>query len=273
MASVPTRIDGPVAVIGDVHGQTDKLRQIIGYLSTIPNISRRWIVFIGDLVDRGPDPAGTVQLYCDLARQHDRVTWLCGNHELAMAGSLELIKTPDFVDFRGRWLGHYDSETTFESYGVEHGDLKALRDALPDEHARLMSDLPWGIEHSDYLFVHAGLDRNMPFDTQIRILRERDYSLSHPPWLYSKEFIFNGPPSDCPVTVVSGHVPIPKVQFANGVIGIDTTGGVGGELSCVLLPENQVITSSVGDSGVPRSDAGRNSRPQEAEKKPWWKAW
>jgi serine/threonine protein phosphatase 1 len=272
MSSVPTRIDGPVAVIGDVHGQTDKLRSIIGQLAKIPDISKRWIVFIGDLVDRGPDPAGTVRLYCDLAKQHDRVTWLCGNHELAMACSLGLIKTPDFVDFSGRWLDHYDSHTTFYSYGVEHADLDGLRAALPDEHKRLLSDLPWGIEHSDYLFVHAGLDRNMPFDTQVRILRERDYSLSHPPWLYSKDFIHHGPPGDCPVTVVIGHVPIPRVQISNGVIATDTTGGVAGELSCVLLPENRVLTSASADSDSAYSGRSAEHRTEPA-RRPWWKAW
>lgn len=276
MASVPSRIDGPVAVIGDVHGQTDKLRRIIAQLARWPEIHRRWIVFIGDLVDRGPDPKGTVQLYCDLAKQHGRVTWLCGNHELAMACSLGLIKTPEYVDFSGRWLQHYDSHTTFESYGVQHRDIEALRAALPEEHVRLMSDLPWGIEHSDYLFVHAGLDRNLPFETQVRILRERDYSLSHPPWLYSKEFILTGPPVDSPVTVVIGHVPIPRVQFANGMIAIDTTGGVGGDLSCVLLPENVVITSGDGSRppahpGHPGQHAMAPARPRP--RKAWWKPW
>ncbi|MBL8815096.1 MAG: metallophosphoesterase [Planctomyces sp.] len=275
MPSVPHRIDGPVAVIGDVHGQTDKLRKIIAQLAKLPDISRRWIVFIGDLVDRGPDPAGTVKLYCDLAKQHNKVTWLCGNHELAMACSLGLIKTPEFVDFSQRWLSHYDAHTTFESYGIPHGDLKALREALPEEHATLMSDLPWSIEHSDFLFVHAGLDRNLPFETQVRILRERDYSLSHPPWLYSKDFIHIGPPMDCPVTIVIGHVPLPKVQFGNGMICTDTSGGVGGELSCVLLPEKHVITS--GGSG-PQSNVATDINRQRndsasAQRKPWWKPW
>jgi len=266
MPSVPTRIDGPVAVIGDVHGQTDKLRQIISQLARLPDIHRRWIVFIGDLVDRGPDPAGTVNLYCDLAKQHDRVTWLCGNHELAMMGSLGFINAPDYIDFAGRWLNHYDSHTTFASYGVPHKDLAALKEALPEEHRRLMSDLPWSIEHHDYLFVHAGLDRNMPFETQVRILRERDYTLSHPPWLYSKDFIFAGPPPDCPVTVVMGHVPVPEVQFRSGMIATDTSGGVAGELSCVLLPERLILQSG---SAIPRQPAPPTAR----QAKPWWKVW
>ncbi len=273
MASVPTRIDGPVAVIGDVHGQTDKLREIIRQLASVPKINQRWIVFIGDLVDRGPDPAGTVQLYCDLAKQHGKVTWLCGNHELAMACSLGLIKTPDFVDFSGRWLDHYDSHTTFQSYGVKHRDMEGLRAALPEEHIRLLSDLPWGIEHSDYLFVHAGLDRNLPFETQVRILRERDYSLSHPPWLYSKDFILTGPPADSPVTVVMGHVPIPKVTFGNGLIATDTTGGVGGDLSCVLLPENIVLTSGAQQSQTPQSGRRVPAAAGPPARKSWWKPW
>lgn len=264
MASVPQRIDGPVAVIGDVHGQTDKLRQIINQLARLPDIHNRWIVFIGDLVDRGPDPAGTVSMYCDLAKNHDKVTLLCGNHELAMAGSLKLFKKPDYVEFEGRWLNHYDSQTTFESYGVAHRDMEGLKNALPEEHRLLLADLPWSIEHRDYLFVHAGLDRNMPFETQVRILRERDFSLSHPPWLYSKDFINSGPPMDAPVTIVVGHVPVPEVTFANGQIATDTTGGVGGELSCVLLPENVVLQSG---SALPRPI----SKP--VEKKPWWKIW
>ncbi|MCA9064272.1 MAG: metallophosphoesterase [Planctomycetaceae bacterium] len=270
MASVPDRIDGPIAVIGDVHGQTEKLRAIIRQLARLPDIQHRWIVFIGDLVDRGPDPSGTVQLYCDLAKQHTKVTWLCGNHELAMACSIGLIKVPEYVDFSERWVTLYDSHTTFESYGVAHGDLDGLKNAMPEEHRRLMSDLPWGIEHREYLFVHAGLDRNMPFDTQVRILRERDYSLTHPPWLYSKEYITQGAPSDCPVTVVVGHVPLPGVYFGNGMIGTDTGAGSGADLSCVLLPENVVLTSA---EEAPPQPAAAVPVQDPVRKRPWWRAW
>lgn len=264
MPSVPQRIDGPVAVIGDVHGQTEKLEEIVAQLVTLPDIHQRWIVFIGDLVDRGPDPAGAIRLYCDLAEQYEKVTWLCGNHELAMAGSLGLFEKPDYVDFQSRWLKHYDSHTTFESYGVEHGDIEGLEAALPEEHRRLLADLPWCIEHHKYLFVHAGLDRNMPFDTQIRILRERDFTLSHPPWLYSKSFINAGPPPETPVTVVVGHVPVPAVTLSKGVMAIDTSGGLEGELSCVLLPENIVLQSG---------EDSPDSLDTEPERKPWWKIW
>ncbi|MCH2201699.1 MAG: metallophosphoesterase [Fuerstiella sp.] len=240
----PTRIDGPVAVIGDVHGQLSELRQIIHQLEHTPEIHRRWIVFIGDLVDRGPDSRGVLDLYCDLSKHHDRVTWICGNHELAMAASLGLIQTPDYVDWKNNWLQLYSAEPTFESYSVQFRDVAALRSALPEEHTALLSNLPWIVEHPQYLFVHAGLDPDLPFDMQIQILRKRDYSLAQPPWLFSRTFIQGPVPRECPVTVVQGHVPLQEVHFGNRIIGTDTTGGVSGDLSCVLLPENIVLTSA-----------------------------
>jgi serine/threonine protein phosphatase 1 len=268
MSLLPTRIDGPVAVIGDVHGQTDKLRRVIDKLSRVPDIHRRWIVFIGDLVDRGPDSKGALDIFCELTERHGRVAWVCGNHELAMAGSLKLIDVPDFIDWSGRWLPHYDSDCTFQSYGVPHGELAALREALPEKHAQLLSDLPWSVEHPQFLFVHAGLDPDLPFEMQIRILRQRDYTLANPPWMYSKTFIRGPLPSDCPVTVVLGHVPIPQVTFNSGIIATDTTGGVTGELSCVLLPEGVVLTSGQDQPHQPQI-ASTPRRPKSS----WWKVW
>ncbi len=241
---LPTRIDGPVAVIGDVHGQYQELRRIIRQLEHTPDIHQRWIVFIGDLVDRGPDSRAVLDLYCDLAGQHDKVTWICGNHELAMAASLGLIRTPDYIDWEGSWLQAYSVEPTFDSYGVPRGDMAALKEALPSQHAELLSALPWRVEHPKYLFVHAGLDPDLPFDMQVQILRQPDYSLARPPWLFSKSFIRGPVPPGCPVTVVQGHVPLEEVYFGTQIIATDTTGGVTGDLSCVLLPENIVLTSA-----------------------------
>ena len=55
MSQLATRIDGPVAVIGDVHGQVDQLVVILDRLRQLPDFESRWIVLIGDLVDRGPE--------------------------------------------------------------------------------------------------------------------------------------------------------------------------------------------------------------------------
>ena len=241
-------IDGPVAVIGDVHGQTDKLDIVLRQLQALPDYRDRWIVFIGDLVDRGADPRGAIETVVRLHHDRGRTTAISGNHEFAMAASLKLIDTPSHSDWDNRWLDHYGSQQTFASYGVEFGQLDELRDKLPEEHKQFLADLPWCVEHEDYFFVHAGLDPNMSFEVQRSILRERDFTLKRPPWLCSKTLTHAQTPHDCPFTIISGHVPVPEVRFSHRKILIDTTGGVDGDLSCVLLPEGRVITSGHGPS-------------------------
>jgi serine/threonine protein phosphatase 1 len=190
-----------------------------------------------------------IEMVLDLMEDHPRTTVIAGNHELAMAAALGLIETPDFADWAGRWVENYGAETTFDSYNVEFGDLDALQQTMPAAHRLLLQNLPWCVEHPRYLFVHAGLDPHQPYELQRHILHERDFGLTNPPWLCSKTFVHANVPKDCPVTVVSGHVPVPAVQFGDRRLLIDTTGGIEGELSCVLLPENIVIAS--GDDSMP----------------------
>ncbi len=240
-----TRITGPVAVIGDVHGQIEKLDAILTQLDKRGDLARRWIVFIGDLVDRGSDVAGTLDLISELIRDGVRTTVVSGNHELAMSGAIGLLPTPEYCDWRKRWLAGYGAEATFASYGVPFGDCEALDAALPDDHKDIIAGAPWSVEHEQYFFVHSGLDPHLPFAAQKNMLRARDLSLNNPGWLCSKRWPFESLPGDCDKTVVSGHVPLREVQFEKQRILLDTTGGVDGDLSCVLLPERTILSSRV----------------------------
>ncbi|MBM81537.1 MAG: metallophosphoesterase [Planctomycetaceae bacterium] len=270
MPSLPTQIDGPIAVIGDVHGQVEKFNVVLDKLRALPDYQQRWIVFIGDLVDRGPNPKGALDAFLKLTEEHAKTTAIAGNHELAMAGALGLVPVPDYSNWDQRWVENYNAETTFASYGLEPGDLDGLKSALPVEHAELLKVIPWVVEHPQLLFVHAGLDSNTPCDLQLRILRERDFTLNRPAWLCSKTFVESSLPPDCRRTVISGHVPVPEVIIRPKRMLIDTTGGVTGELSCVLHPENLVVTSGAGPAKVQRPVAPqRASKPKSA----WWKIW
>ena len=261
-----TEIRGPVAVIGDVHGQVDQLGRILEQLQQLPDYQRRWIVFIGDLVDRGPDPKAALDLLVDLTVHHPKTTVVCGNHELAMGAALGIIDTPDYCDWAGRWLDHYGCESTFRSYGVEDcSNLDALREQLPPEHVDVLADVPWSVEHPEYFFVHAGLDPNASFELQREILKMRDFTLNRPQWLCSKTLTLQDVPWDCPLTVISGHARVPQVTFKHKRILIDTTGGDGGSLSCVLLPENRVVHSD--PQAVPAAAA---TRP-EPKKQSWFR--
>lgn len=264
MTDLATRIQGPVAVIGDVHGQTDKLQSVLDKLRALPDYEQRWLVFIGDFVDRGADPKGSIDLFLDLLQSHPRTTGLCGNHEYAMCSSLGWIPSPEANTWGARWTEYYDADTTFASYGVDHGKIDELNAAVPKAHRELLTNLPWCVEHPEYLFVHAGLDPLAPFDLQMRILKKKDHSLSRPQWLFSKSFVEADPPKDCPLTVVSGHVRVPKVVVRPRRILIDTTGGEDGDLSCVLLPEKTILTSGEGHQPVAATIGSKQG-------KSWWR--
>ena len=87
-----TRIDGPVVAIGDVHGQTKKLEAVLNLLQQRDDFQDRWILFIGDFVDRGPDSRGTLDIVTKLAERHSKLTAVAGNHDLAMAAATEIVE-------------------------------------------------------------------------------------------------------------------------------------------------------------------------------------
>lgn len=238
------KTSGPLAVIGDVHGQAEPLRRLLGKLRKRWVFAGRTVVFLGDFLDRGPDPRAALELVLALQQEHPKVTAVMGNHDLALTGALGLVPAPPTCNWAKRWVAAYDAGSTFASYGVPFGDLRALARSIPPEHKQFLAGLPWLVEHPQYLIVHAGLVPDMPMGEQLAILRKRDFTLQRPPWLCDPALTRCGVPADCRLTVVSGHVRQRQVQFRDRRILLDTTGGVSGELSAVLLPERVVVTST-----------------------------
>jgi len=99
--ALKTKIQGPIAVIGDVHGQIDKLQVVLEKLQKLPDYQQRWIVFIGDFVDRGPDSKGAINLFLDLLREHPRTTAIAGNHEFAMCAALGWTRSETWMTSTG----------------------------------------------------------------------------------------------------------------------------------------------------------------------------
>ena len=81
---VQTIPDGPMDLIGDIHGEwgaLQKLLQLLGYSGTGDHPEGRRLLFLGDLVDRGPDSFRVFQFVDALVREN-RGFCILGNHEL-----------------------------------------------------------------------------------------------------------------------------------------------------------------------------------------------
>jgi hypothetical protein len=138
--------DGPLDIVGDVHGEIDallSLLQQLGYSKSGRHPEGRRLVFVGDLVDRGPDSPAVVAL---VRRFIETETAQCvlGNHEFnLLLGS----RKPDNV-----WFFHHD---------LPPDDPAAARpQKWMEEHQRqamleFFAGLPLALERSDVRIVHA----------------------------------------------------------------------------------------------------------------------
>ena len=144
---------GQLRVVGDVHGHLDRLRYLLR-MAGVVDAEDGWtgggdtLVVLGDLVDRGPDGLGVIELLMTLERQAPnwggQVHAVLGNHEVqllaaACFGELKRPGSPD--SFRADWL----------RFGGVQQDL----DRLQSHHVEWLQRLPAMVLVDDDLLVHA----------------------------------------------------------------------------------------------------------------------
>jgi serine/threonine protein phosphatase 1 len=130
-------------VVGDVHGRCSQLEKLVEML---PRQDGDTLVFLGDLIDRGPDAPGCVDKVLHLHRDDpENVFSLRGNHEQMML---------DFIDEgAGLWLTPVTGgEHTYEQYTetplhieIEEDIKKArvlLKERVPEEHIEFFRRMP-----------------------------------------------------------------------------------------------------------------------------------
>ena len=218
-----------VYAVGDVHGRADLLRPLLGWIGE--DHARRGgdaelhVVFLGDLIDRGPESAAVLEM---LAAERDPVGRryvLRGNHEEMLLAVLD-----GDLAVAGDWLNHGGVET-LESYGVDpalywrdpSAFLPALHAAIPARHVDVLRTMLSQVRIGDYLFVHAGIRPGVALDAQ----EGRDLRWIRGDFLNSR--------ADHGMVVVHGHTIEPAVVFRPNRIGIDTGAYQTGRLTALGL--------------------------------------
>jgi protein phosphatase len=234
---------GPFDIIGDVHGCIDELLSLLeklGYevrLGTQPTgepgyevraPEGRKVIFLGDLVDRGPDTASVLRLAMDMVAAG---TAFCvpGNHDVKLMRKL-----------RGRDVrithGLAESLEQLEREGAEFRErVTGFLDSLISHYL---------LDGGRLVVAHAGMKRGM----QGRASRAvRSFALYGDTTGETDEF---GLPvryqwaSDYRggATVVYGHTPVPEPEWLNGTINIDTGCVFGGRLTALRYPELEMVS-------------------------------
>lgn len=203
--------------VGDVHGRFDLLegllRQIEADHRDRGGSVRPVLIFLGDLIDRGPQSREVVDLVFSGPLPGFRTIVLAGNHEEVL---LRLLDGEE--DLLAQWL-RFGGEECLASYGIDPLELLALpapralaelRARIPERHQRFLHELGDSFRFGDYLFVHAGIRPGVPLDRQSPL----DLRWIRQPFLSDRR--------DHGMMVVHGHTISERIEERHNRIGIDT---------------------------------------------------
>jgi protein phosphatase len=229
---------GPFDIIGDIHGCLTEALELLGVLGyevktrdghySISHPQGRKVVFVGDLVDRGPDSPGVIRLVSD-AVSSGAGFCVAGNHDVKLSRAL-----------RGR------------DVKISHGLAESLEQLKSESEefrrftAEFLDDLV-----SHYVFdggrlvvAHAGLREEMhgrgsgavrQFAMYGETTGETDeYGL---PVRYNWAADYRGS-----AMVVYGHTPVPEAEWLNNTICLDTGCVFGGKLTALRYPERELVS-------------------------------
>lgn len=216
-------------VIGDVHGCLDQLERLLSCIEQeLEERSRlkSHIVFLGDLIDRGPASAQVVERLRAYSPASASTHFVMGNHEEVMlrvlSGEAELF--PSWLKFGGA--------ETLRSYGLDPEELDELtpaerlervKTAIPSEHVEFVKSFSDSISFGGYVFVHAGIRPGI----ELRDQSETDLRWIREPFL--------GDETDHGFTVVHGHTIANQVEVTRNRIGIDTGAFCTGRLTALAI--------------------------------------
>lgn len=230
---------GPFDVIGDVHGCLPELEELLGVLGY--RIERddearpvgashpdgRRAIFLGDLVDRGPDTPGVLRLVMGMV---DAGTALCvsGNHEAKLARALA---------GRAVTLSHGLAET-LDQLAAEPEDFRRRVTAFVDG---LVAH--YVLDGGHLVVAHAGLKESYQGRASGRV---RSFALYGDTTGETDEY---GLPVRYPwaedyrgsAMVLYGHTPVPEPVWVNNTMCLDTGCVFGGSLSALRYPEREVV--------------------------------
>ncbi|MDR3418111.1 MAG: metallophosphoesterase [Nevskia sp.] len=139
--------DGPLDIVGDVHGELDALHELLrqlGYGAGGTHPDGRLLVFLGDLCDRGPDSPGVFTLVRSLV-ESDRACCLLGNHEM------NLLRLARKQGNGWAWPEPEDHDLRHGGFG----NCRRLDAAGRDELFAFIRGLPLALEREDLRIVHA----------------------------------------------------------------------------------------------------------------------
>ncbi len=234
-----SEVRGPFDIIGDVHGCASELCTLLtalGWQLTLEDglavgavhPEGRQAVFVGDLVDRGPDSPGVLRLVMGMVASGNALC-VSGNHEAKLVRAL-----------RGRQV------TVSHGLAESLEQLAAQPEAFRSAALAFMDGLisHYVLDDGRLVVAHAGLKEAYHGRSSGRV---RSFALYGDTTGETDEFGF---PVRYPwaqeyrgrAMVVYGHTPVPRTEWINNTLCLDTGVVFGGELTALRYPEREIVS-------------------------------
>lgn len=221
-------LTGPFDIIGDVHGCSAELESLLGKLGYEDGVhpEGRTAVFVGDLVDRGPDSPGVLRRVMAMVKSGNALC-VSGNHENKFGRYL-----------RGRTVQH--THGLAETVAQMDGESEEFRAEVREFVDGLISH--YVLDGGKLVVCHAGLPEKYHGRTSGRV---RSHALYGDTTGETDEF---GLPVRYPwaedyrgrAAVVYGHTPVPEATWLNNTVCLDTGAVFGGKLTALRWPEREL---------------------------------
>lgn len=232
-------------IIGDVHGCDAELVALLGHLGHPadpgrPHPEGRTIVFVGDLVDRGP-ASPTVVLRVKSLVEAGRALCVAGNHDIRLAEALRGLPVEP-----GHGLEASLAQLAPLPADVRH-TVAAFLAELPGH--LVLDDGRLVVAHAGLEEIHHGSDSGAAREAAIHGTYTGGFDDRPMPFRDDWASRYSGT-----AAVVQGHTPVAETEWFNNTICIDTGCVYGDRLSALRWPEREVVS-------VPATSAwGRSAR-------------
>lgn len=229
---------GPFDIVGDVHGCREELEILLdrlGYVAGADGVRAhregRRVIFVGDLVDRGPDSPGVLKLVMAMVNAGSALA-VPGNHDI------KLVRKLSGRDVK---IAHGLAQTLEQLEAIPEAERAPFCRAVRDFLDGLVSHL-W-LDGGRLVVAHAGMKEEMQGrgsgavrsfayygDTTGEI---DEFGL---PVRLNWAAEYRGK-----AAVVYGHTPTPVAEWINDTICIDTGCVFGGKLTALRYPERELV--------------------------------
>lgn len=219
--------------IGDVHGRADFLAAMVQEIEqdAMARHSKPRIIFLGDIIDRGPSSCQAMEITADVLRTHPHSRFIIGNHDDRFFDFVSGRSTND--QLYAHWAIRMYGINTLRSYGYdEKTTLPDLSDSFRKKfphHFEILESAERLIIDPVYAYVHAGINPEKTLDDQTH------YELM---WIRDAFTGWNDP---LPRIFVHGHTPTETrfPDFHPYRINIDTGACASNRLCCLSVDADE----------------------------------